>query len=103
MCFECLNSASFCLKTRGFVSVFFNSNKEVLILGLSSFQGRILDWLTGLQISKGMLESLICFWILKAIDLIHFCRINSQIVDEKHSQMQDYRRLRLVSSQCTAV
>ena len=68
------------------------------ISGFSSFQDGIFEWLTGLIVSKGILESTICFVILKIIDLVHFyfCHIHSQIVDEKHSKMQDYRYLLLV-------
>ena len=45
-----------CLKTSGFVTVFLNSDKEVAISGLSSIQGRILEWLIVLTISKGISE-----------------------------------------------
>ena len=40
-CFECLNSANFCLNTTGFVSFFLNSDKEVSTSGLIDFQGGI--------------------------------------------------------------
>ena len=61
------------VKKRGFVSVFLNSNKDVSVSGFSSFQGRILEWLTGLTISlKYIYESSLPVWILQAIDLIIF-------------------------------
>ena len=41
-CFECLNSANYCLNTRGFVSFFLNSDKEVSTSGLINFQGGIV-------------------------------------------------------------
>ena len=62
---------------RGFVSFFLNSDKEVSIACFSCFQVGILEWLTGFIISKGILESSICFWILKPIDLIHFLKVLS--------------------------
>ena len=82
----------------GFPQFFLKSDEEVSISGLSHFQSGILEWLTSLTISKGILESS----ILKPIDLILFYGINFQILVEKHSQKEDYRYLLLVS-QFTAV
>ena len=52
-CFECLNSANFCLNTRGFVSFFLNSDKEVSTSGLINFQGGVVELDTGFIVSKG--------------------------------------------------
>ena len=50
---EFLILANFCLKTRGFVSFFFISHKEVSTSDLINFQDKTVELFTGFIMSKG--------------------------------------------------
>ena len=62
----------FFLNTRGFVSDFKNSDRDISTSGLINSLGWILKLLKGCIISKGRLESSTCFCTLDPIDFIHF-------------------------------
>ena len=59
--YKVLNSTNFCFNTRGFVSFFLTSDKEVSTSGLINFQVGIVELVTGFMMSQGKFESSMCF------------------------------------------